>query len=507
MQPVATPEEALEADATDRTDTTDLGSRAAKSSAWTVGGIGLANVIRLISNVGLVWFLSSGGRDARDDFGLMTLVAVFMMGLGMFSDVGVGPSIVQSKRGDELRFLNTAWTIQVVRGLLLFVAAWLAAPYFADFFTDDEHPGYAYLATIIPVAGVQAIFQGLNSTKIFSAERHVAMAKKIQGDLVAQVFAVVTMLTWAWFAPNVWALVAGTLVQALVVMVWSHTVLPGERNRLQFDRACAAELFTFGRWIFVSTLITFFALQIDKIVLGGEVDEGTLGVYGQAIAIVNLPQFIGGVLTGTVIFPLLATYARAEPEVLQAKFLSQRKTLLQAALMLFLAVVLFSPPFFGLLYEPKFQDASWMAPLLMVSSWFFLLSVTSDRALLALGRPRMLAVSNLISAIGKVIGGLYGYELGGLPGFILGLTLGTLAGHVVIQVALAKIDLAIHIQDLKYTAAAFFTGGAAWALSYVLDVPSMETGPLLIQGAIGVAVCAPLAFALYKRIRAVGVTG
>lgn len=491
----------------DLTDTTDLGGRADKSSAWTVGGLGVANVIRLVSNAGLVWLLSANNSDARDEFGLMTMVSVFMMGLGMFSDVGIGPSIIQSARGDSQRFLNTAWTIQVVRGFLLFGGAWLLAPHFADFFTDAERPGYAYLATLIPVASLQAVFQGFNSTKIFSAERHVNMALKIQGDLVAQVFAVSTMLIWAWVSPGIWALVSGGLVQALVIMVWSHTMLPGERNRFDFERPAAEELFSFGRWIFLSTMITFFALQIDKLVLGGKVDEGTLGVYGQAIAIVNLPQFIGGVLTGTVIFPLLATYARAEPEVLKAKFLSQRKTLLQATLLLFLGVILFSPPFFGLIYEPKFRDAGWIAPLLMISSWFFLLSVTSDRALLARGKPRAIAVSNLVSALGKVAGGMLGFHLGGLRGFIIGLSLGTLAGHVVVQVTLARIDLAIHAQDFKYTAVAALSGAAAWGLSSWLGVQSMEPGPLIIQAVIGVLVCAPLALLLYRRIRAVGVTG
>ena len=490
----------------DRTDTRDLRSRAGRSSAWTLGGIGAANVVRLFTNVALAWLLARDG-DARADFGLMALVSVFVMGLGMFSDVGVGPCIVSSRRGDDTRFLNTAWTIQVTRGFVLCGIGILAAPWFADVFTTEEHPGYAYLAVVIPVASVQAIFQGFNSTKIFSAERHLAMARKIQGDLAGQTAAVVTMLTWALVSPNVWALVAGTLVQAFVIMVWSHLKLPGERNRFGFEREAAGELFRFGRWIFVSTLIAFFAMQIDRLLLGGHVSEAELGVYGQAVAIVNLPQFLGGVLTGTVIFPLLATYARAEPEALKARFLSQRRTLLLAALLTSLAVVFFAPAFFGLLYKEEFHDAGWMAPLSMVASWFFLLSVTSDRALLAKGSPRALAVANLVSFLGKLGGGTIGFQQAGIAGFILGLSLGTLAGHVVVQVSLAQHDLAIHVQDLKYTVVALAAGLAVFGLGRALDVSSFRPGPLLAYAGIGAVVCAPLAWVLYHRIRRVGVTG
>jgi hypothetical protein len=51
-------------------------------------------------------------------FGLMALVQVFMGGLQMFSDLGVNMSIIQSKRGEDPDFLNTAWTFQILRGLI-----------------------------------------------------------------------------------------------------------------------------------------------------------------------------------------------------------------------------------------------------------------------------------------------------------------------------------------------------------------------------------------------------
>jgi hypothetical protein len=38
----------------------------------------------------------------------MALVQVFVTGLVMFSDVGLGQSVMQNKRGDEDDFLNTA---------------------------------------------------------------------------------------------------------------------------------------------------------------------------------------------------------------------------------------------------------------------------------------------------------------------------------------------------------------------------------------------------------------
>jgi hypothetical protein len=75
-----------------------------------------------------------------------------------------------------------------------------------------------------------------------------------------------------------------------------------------------------------------------------------------------------------------------------------------------------------------------------------------------LGRTRPLAISNAANVIVTVVGAFVGRYLWirffhdkGLPGFILGVVAGNFAGHLVIQIALARRGLGIHWQDLKYT--------------------------------------------------------
>ena len=94
-----------------------LTARALRSALFTLGGFGSAQLIRLASNLILTRLLFP------EAFGMMALTMVFLQGLQMFSDVGVAPAIQQSKRGDDADFLDTAWTIQVVRGLCLWLAA------------------------------------------------------------------------------------------------------------------------------------------------------------------------------------------------------------------------------------------------------------------------------------------------------------------------------------------------------------------------------------------------
>jgi len=94
-------------------------ARAIRGTALSIGTFGGSQIIRLGSNLILTRLLFP------EAFGLMALMQVFILGLEQFADMGITPAIVQSKRGDERAFLNTAWSFQVARGFVLWLLACL----------------------------------------------------------------------------------------------------------------------------------------------------------------------------------------------------------------------------------------------------------------------------------------------------------------------------------------------------------------------------------------------
>ena len=123
-----------------------LFARALRGSAFTAGSYVLTQVMRLGSNLILTRIL------APDAFGVMALVSVVLVGMVMFSDVGVSASIAQNKRGDDPDFLNTAFTIHAFRGTMLWlVTCGLAWP-LASFYHAPE------LKYLLPVAGISLFF-------------------------------------------------------------------------------------------------------------------------------------------------------------------------------------------------------------------------------------------------------------------------------------------------------------------------------------------------------------
>jgi hypothetical protein len=100
---------------------------------------------------------------APEVFGLASIVLTFIYGLQMFTDVGSGPAVVQSPRGDDEVFLDTVWSIQCIRGSMLFLASCAIAIPVSRFYDQPM------LAWVIPAAGLGPVFDGFVATSLLSA--------------------------------------------------------------------------------------------------------------------------------------------------------------------------------------------------------------------------------------------------------------------------------------------------------------------------------------------------
>ena len=60
---------------------------------------------------------------APELFGIVTIISSVRNGIELISDVGLGQSIVYNKNSENPDFYNTAWTLQWIRGLLLWVVS------------------------------------------------------------------------------------------------------------------------------------------------------------------------------------------------------------------------------------------------------------------------------------------------------------------------------------------------------------------------------------------------
>lgn len=423
--------------------------RAFRSSAFTMAGFAGSQVLRLGSNLILTRLLFP------EAFGLMAMVSVFLMGLNMFSDVGVGPAIMQSKRGDERDFLNTAWTIQIMRGVLLYASACVLAWPIAQYFGEPD------LIMFLPVAALTLVIQGLLPTRLETANRHLQAGRVTLIELATQVISIVTALVLAWLLQSVWALVISGIVSALGQLLLCNRYLPGERNRLKWEKEASQELISFGKWIFLSTVCGFVIGQADKVAIGGYLSTYDFGIYNIGYVLAVLPLTLGLIVTRRVLIPI---YRDSPPTESRENFLRLRRmrVLATAALLGASALMAFGGVWLiDLMYDARYQLAGGIVVVVSVTQMPALIVITYDQAALAVGKSRryfVLAVTRAVLILTGMVGGLV---IAGLPGALVGQGLALVMAYPAVIWLARGVGAWDPLHDLSFFGLAGTLGGLA----------------------------------------------
>lgn len=353
-----------------------LMGRIMRSSGFTIIGFGAQQAIRFASNLILARLLFP------EAFGIMALVTVLLIGLTMLSDLGIQPAIQSSPRGDDPAFLNTAWTLNMIRASGLFVIACALAWPMAWFY------GEPLLWRLIPVAALSLLLLALEPTRAETASRHMALGRLTIMEMTAQAISVVAMLTLAWLTGSIWALVAGNLVAAGARAALAWVMLPGHANRLQLDRDCAGELVRFGRWIFFSTVAGFIVLQSDKLILGHYLTLQELGLYNIGFFLAGFPLMLGQLLVQRLMIPI---YRASPPRESAANFAHLRRIrfMLSAFLVAGVApLALGGMVIVDLLYDARYAQSGAVTMIVSIALLPQMLGLTYDQVALASGDSR-----------------------------------------------------------------------------------------------------------------------
>jgi O-antigen/teichoic acid export membrane protein len=428
-----------------------LFARALRGSAITAASYAVAQGLRLASNLVLARLLFP------EAFGMMALVTVVIVGLQMFSDTGIGPAISRSTRGDDPAFLDTAWTVQVVRGVILWCAAAALSVPFAAFYEAPE------LQALLPVAAVALVIAGFNPTRIETAHRHLLLGRVTMLDLASQIIGIVVMVVLAWATGSVWALVAGSVVGAAAKLALTSALLPGAANRFRWDRAAGRELLGFGKWILLSTICGFAMAQGDRLILGAYLTLEQLGIYNIGYFLASFPWLLGGAVTMKVMIPLYRDDPPGAKAANAARLRRLRWGMTSVLILLLAGMALGGVPLVGLLYDDRYAAAGAIVVMVACVQMPAVIGMTYDQAALAAGDSRGFFAVLLAKATVQTAAFLIGAEVGGLVGALAGQGIALAVVHPFIVALARRHDVWDPAHDAAAAAvAAVAIGGALW---------------------------------------------
>lgn len=412
-----------------------LKKRAVQGSLWSVTGFASAQLLRLISNLLLTRILFP------EAFGILALVQVVLHGIKMFSDVGISTSVVRDERGDQPNYLNTAWTLQVIRGALIWAVSGLLA-YPASILY--EAPELAYL---IPAIGFTACVQGFNAPIILTLKRHLKVRQLISWEVSTQVITIALTVVLAWQYQSVWAIAIGGILGALVGCLVSY-LMSRQLPRFYLEPSSLENIFSFGKWIFLSTALTFLIQQGDVLILGAFLSKEQLGMFSIAAIWSRMVLQLVLKVNDQVMMPLISEAYRGERESIRGKIQRGRISLLLLTLPATWFMVVFGQYLIELLYDPRYYSAGWMLQILAVGTVGSVITATAGTALLSFGDSfhfMLYQVARAILLISCMLIGGYYFDILGL---VSGAALSKFLGYPLLAIALQRHRVWLPMVDL-----------------------------------------------------------
>lgn len=317
---------------------------------------------------------------APEDFGLIAMAVTVTGFVGLFTDMGLSVATIQRTEVSQ-PLVSTLFFVNIGVGLVLMVAALIAAPFAALLYNDPRVTLIVFgMAVAIPLGAAVAQHDALLARAMrWMPLQLIALASQAVGLVVG------VLLAWKADA-GVWALVAQMLVAGVVTLILTWIVCDWRPSRVDNWRDARAEL-SFGANVTGFTFLNFFHRQFDNVLIGWRWGAVEIGYYARAYNLLTLPiGLINGSLSSSAI-PILAK-CKDNPERWNAAYL--RLSTVTAFLGCGLCAVLFvvGDPLVNIVLGPGWNEVSAIFRALAISSIFGTASNSCGWIFISLGRTR-----------------------------------------------------------------------------------------------------------------------
>lgn len=445
-----------------------------------LAGHGAAQFIGLIRNLAVARLVSP------DDFGLAATFAATLSVLEAASNLAWDKLLIQAPNGDEDSLLATVHTLNIVRGVLVAAAIFLAAgPLAAMFDVPSAQFAFEYLALVPLLRGfahmdMSRLQRGLR----FGPEVAVSLSSAALGTLIAIIL--------AWVLQDFRAMLYGIIAQSLAFAMGSHIV--AERiYRVGYRPQHIRQVIGFGWPLLLNGLVIVATSHGDRLLIGAQSGVRDLALYAAAIMLVEALRFLLSKVFGGLALPWLSAVQDQRDEF-------ARRYLLFAAATAVTAIVFFLPGLtlgstivvvlFGSDYAGPVLLAVWVA---YAGGVRFLRTWTIVTAM-AIGDTKNVLIVNCVRPIGIVLGYFLleaGYDFVAVAiaicaAEILSLAVSFLRLRLQSDLPVAPVLLVICIPLILFTGTTFVYAvfedqfGLSLRLLYTVTVLGAGTGLILL---------------------------
>ena len=420
---------------------------------WMITGSGIQVVLKIVVIAVLARLITP------KEFGVMGIAVIVLEFSKLFTQMGVGPAIIQRKEL-ERRHLEVGFTLSLLMGLFFSSLLVLIAPLLAAFFRMEG---------LVPIMRVISL--------VFLVDSFTLIGQALmQRNMKFKVITTIEVLSYTigygavgivlgYFGWGVWALVIANLSQAVLQAVLIVWVQPFSK-RLGTDFKTFKELLHFGGGMTIARIGNYLALQGDNLVVGRILGEQALGIYGRAYQFMAMPAGLFGNALDKTLFPAMAK-VQDDKQKLGKAYLTSVSIIALIAIPLSILLVVLAPETIMTLLGSNWKDVILPFQILACSLLFRMSYKMSDSLTRAMGAVYRRAWRQFIFAALVIIGAYVGH-FWSLSGVAWGVAVALVVNFLLMaQLSIQLVDIT-WLSILKAHWHGLILGATTGIVSYII---------------------------------------
>lgn len=450
-----------------------------RGATWLLIGRFLSQAIGFVSMMFAARFLTP------EDVGLAFIAITVMTLVGAILEFPTAAALIHFDEPSRDDY-DTAWTLGILRGLVVSAMLLALAWPIASFYGDER------LFPLMLLVASYPLILGLRNAYMEEFARALVFSPEAFSEIAVKLTSAATIIAIAYITGSYWAIPIGLVASGVAGVLVSFILKP------KFPRLTLVSfrrIFSYSLWLGLAHIFRHLSWQADGLFVG-TLGKATMGFYSYGT---QLSQRVSTLLTAPINRSLFSAFSSIQKDGVRLKraFLLSMSFTFALMLPMGLGMSALSEPIVRVMFGEKWMAAAIVlalsGPVIGINN----LNMPAAALAMSLGRTKLLFWRNFVTFLLRIAPLLWAMYYFGLEG-ILWSRLGTALLSVAISVWMVRHMVGIPIWDqLGALVRSVVSAGVMYgAVIAIEDRLIIAEGPILIQFA-SLCLVAGIGAALY----------
>jgi O-antigen/teichoic acid export membrane protein len=281
-------------------------------------------------------------------FGVFSVATIVLGLLEILTETWINVFLIQEK-GSIDRYVNTAWILSIIRGLVISLLIFIFAPAVSAFFNSSQSLHILRLIALVP------LLRGFINPSIAKLQKELRFYQEFLFRTLLFTLEAIVAIIYCFIYRDVSGLAWGMIISAVVEVIFS-LVLFKPIPKFTWVSQYVSQIIHQGKWITAAGIFNYLYQHGDDIVVGKLLGETGLGLYDPIYKISGLPVSEVSDVVAKVSFPMFVNI-RHNSHHLQNAFYKTLSITTSITTIFGLGVFIFAPQIILIVLGPNWLTA------------------------------------------------------------------------------------------------------------------------------------------------------